>query len=168
MREDSRYSASLTYGLREQQILEEIKQLGKEGKLPENKNEVLRRGLHSVRFLAEVDEKYLLSLLSELLHSGSKRYDSKVLTLAKEVSYTIYAIMVAKYGTLRAETFDSIIDDLQLFDRFSRTEKLRPKEIEEDYKKSMERLAISVDTVFLKSAEGVRSLMSEKLLAGRR
>ena len=66
MKDDSKYSLSLTYGLREKQALKQIDQLVKEEVLPQSRNEVLRRGLHASRYLAQVDETFLILLLSAI------------------------------------------------------------------------------------------------------
>lgn len=146
-------SILVKYGPREEQIIKEIKNISEKTLIPDNKNEILRRGLHAVRFLAEVDEEFLLSLLSQLLHICASSYDMKNLKIAKELAFTIHAIQIIKYGVLRAETFDSISKELQLMGQLIENEKPKQMEIEEEFKKTMKKLANSVDTIFRKSGE---------------
>jgi len=148
----------VNYGPREEQIIKELKGISKKVPIPDNKNEILRRGLHSVRFLADVDENFLLSLLSQLLHLGSTRYDDRILKLSKELAFTIYAIKISKYGVLRSEIFDSIPKELQLIEQLIEKEKPEPSEIEGDFKITMKKLANSVDTVFLKPLQEKESI----------
>lgn len=140
----------VNYGPREEHIINEIKKL-KENPLPDNKNEILRRGLHDVRYLADVDEGFYLALLSQLLHLGSTHYDIKILKLSKELAYVIHAIRVSKYGVLQSEIFESIPRELQSIEELIKEQKPNPEDIEEDFKITMKKLADSVDTVFRKS-----------------
>lgn len=163
IKEESKSSILVNYGIREKQILKELENLSKNNLIPDNKNEILRRGLHSVRFLAESNENLFLSLLSQVLYLGSTRYDTKLLRLAKELAFTIHAIQIAKYGVLQAEIFDAIPRELQLLDQLIAKNKPDPSTIEEDFKHSMKKLAISVDTVFRKKPKSDKAQSSVKL-----
>jgi hypothetical protein len=48
----------------------------------------------------EVDEKVHLQLLSEPLTSFNKISSIKELTIAKFLAFSIYAVMISKYGVL--------------------------------------------------------------------
>ena len=149
MKEDSKYSLSLTYGLREDQTLKQLEQLSKEKILPQSRNEILRRSLHAGRYLAEVDDSFLIMLLSRLLHSANQNFFPITLKFAKDLAFTIFAVQIMKHGINKAETFDTIPMTLQTFEQVLREKGFTPQ-IEEGIKKSVGDLAISVDTVFLK------------------
>ena len=151
MTKETKNQMLLKYGVREEQILNEIDELKEEGILPKNNTDILKRGLHNVRFLADADESYLLSLLSQFLHVGSKQYDPEIIKLSKNLSYIVYSILIAKYGILKAETFDAIPKELQLIDKIITKKEIDQSEIEEDVKKSLAKLAVSIDTIFTTS-----------------
>jgi len=145
MKENQRYSMSLTYGPREKQVLEEIDNLVEKQLLPNNTNEVLRRGLHVTRYLAEIDERPLLKLLSENLHTAIKSHSPEALAVARNLAFAVYCAMIAKYGILKAETFETIPMNLRLIEQIDRT-KIKESRVA----KSLAELATSVDTIFLK------------------
>jgi len=155
----------LNYGPREGHIIKEIKEL--KNPIPDNKSEILRRGLHDVRFLADVDEKFYLTLLSQLLHLSSARYDPNILKLAKEIAYVIQAIKVSKYGVVQSEIFESIPRELQSIEQLIIDTEPDPKEIQEDFKNSMKKLANSVDTIFRKQDESDSNILFPILFSGR-
>jgi len=145
MKENQRYSMSLTYGPREKQVLEEIDELVEKQLLPSNTNEVLRRGLHVTRYLAEIDERPLLKLLSENLHLAIKSHNPEALIVARNLAFAVYSAMIAKYGILRAEAFETIPMNLRLIEQIDRTKITQGRVV-----KSLGELATSVDTIFLK------------------
>lgn len=149
MRENSKYSMSLTYGPKEDQLWNTIDQLGQKQLLPENRNEILRRGLYSVRYLAEVDETLLLLLLKEQLNLLAEKFSFPSLNIAKSLSYAIFASMIAKEGISKAEAFSTIPITLATYEHTLLEGKVEVSEIEPQIKKSIENLAVSVDTVFL-------------------
>lgn len=96
-------------GPREIQKMKEIPLLVKEGKFPDNKSEIFRRGFHAVRELVEVNERPLLKLLFERLQFGIKNPTDKNNTeYLIALSSVIYATMIAKRGILGAESFETI------------------------------------------------------------
>ncbi len=145
MKENQRYSMSLTYGPREKEIFEEIDHLVEKQILPENRNEIIRRGIHAITYLAEIDEKPLLNLLSEHLKLAIKSHRAEEIAIARNLSFAIYSTMIAKYGILRAETFETIPMQLRLIGQIDRT-KVGPERIT----KSLGELSTSLDTIFLK------------------
>jgi len=145
MKENQRHSMSLTFGPREKQVFEEIDRLAEKQILPENRNEILRRGLHATRYLAEIDERPLLSLLSEHLRLVIKSHRPEEIAIARNLSFAIYSTMIAKYGILRAETFETIPMNLRLLEQIDRS-----KVGSERITKSLSELATSLDTIFLK------------------
>lgn len=145
MKENQRHSMSLTFGPREKQVFEEIDRLAEKQILPENRNEILRRGLHATRYLAEIDERPLLSLLSEHLRLVIKSHCPEEIAIARNLSFAIYSTMIAKYGILRAETFETIPMNLRLLEQIDRS-----KVGSERITKSLSELATSLDTIFLK------------------
>jgi len=108
MRENSKYSLCLTYGPRELETMKQIDALVKNDVLPDNRNEIFRRGLHSTRYLAEVNELLLMEILSWHLHSTAKDGNSKDFDTAKSLSFAVLAVLIAKYGLLKAEAFETI------------------------------------------------------------
>ena len=148
MDKNERISFALQYGLREDEILKETEQMVKDNILPKSKNEIFRRGLHACRYLAEVDEKFLLTLLSETLHKLSKYYFPMDLKLAKDLALTVYAIKISKQGAESAEIFETIVHSIEIFNQI-RTQHLNAEQ-EVDLCKEIEKIAISLDTIFLK------------------
>jgi len=144
MKENPRYAMSLTYGPREKLIFEEIDHLAEKQLLPKNTNEILRRGIYAVRYLAEIDEKPLLRLLSQHLHSATDTNNPEEIAIAKNLSFAIYSTMIAKDGILKAETFETIPMQLRLVEQVDR-DKVKPEHIT----KGLEELATSLDTIFL-------------------
>jgi hypothetical protein len=147
LKEDQRHSMSLTFGPREKQVFEEIDTLAEKQILPENRNEILRRGLHAARYLAEIDERPLLDLLSQHLHLAIKSSSPEELAIARSLSFAIYSIMIAKYGILRAEIFETIPMNLRLLEQIDRS-----KIGKDRVTKSLGELATSLDTIFLKES----------------
>lgn len=147
LKENPRYAMSLTFGPREKEIFEEIDEFAKKGLLTDNKNEILRRGLYATRYLAEVDENRLLKLLSDFLHVGMKDPNPEILATARSLSFAVLAIDIAKNGILRAEPFETVPTNLRAIER------ALPKADRKSVVKSLEELAISVDTIFLKGKQ---------------
>jgi hypothetical protein len=143
-----RYSMSLTYGPRENEVLKNIDRLAGKNVLPANKNEILRRGLHSYKYLAKADEMILLDLLSNYLHRAVKDPDSPSFSIAKALSFVVYATMIAKYGLLRSEMFEAIPINLNLIEEAK--VKTDQAQISNNIPHAIGELATSVDTVFLK------------------
>ena len=76
----------LTYGEREAQAWNKIDELVETKVYPDNKNEILRRGLHVCAQLGEVEEKPLLDLLYTYLEYAIKdENDSQYITIAKNL-----------------------------------------------------------------------------------
>lgn len=141
-----RFSMSLTYGARENEVLKEIDELAQPTQ--KNKNEILRRGLHSYKYLAQADEMTLLDLLSNYLHLAIKDPNSPSFAIAKALSYVVYATMIAKYGLLRSELFETIPINLNLIEQAKTKTDQGP--IDNNISKVIGDLATSVDTFFLK------------------
>src|SRR6266508_6285092 len=104
---------SLKYGPREDEALKEIAAFQEKKVLPDNTNEILRRGLHSVRYLAEADEKPLLNLLFENLNLAIKLQNPEMLNISQALAFTVLATLISKYGLLRSETFESIPQNIK-------------------------------------------------------
>jgi hypothetical protein len=138
----------LTYGPREAQAFEQVDSLIKAGVLPDNKNEILRRGLHSCVYLTQADEEVLLELLSTYLHAGKDNVDASYLETAKSLAFVVYATMIAKKGILKAETFETIPMNINAIEHAIKHTSPAPSQ--KDVRKALEELASSVDTLFLK------------------
>lgn len=152
MSENERHAMSLTYGPREDLLLKELDRLGDEKKITKNKNEILRRGLYTCRYLSETDEKRLLFSLNKILKSLSKDLDRTVLQFAESTSFSILSIMIAKYGLSKADTFQTIPMNLRMFDQI--LEKgIKKNQVEEGIKQEIKKLADSIETVFLSPSE---------------
>jgi len=152
MKEKTQNALSLTYGHKEDQILKEIKQLTDAKILSKmSRNEFLRRGIYSTRFLAEIDEKQLLVFLSRILHSLSKQFDITTLIFAKDMSYATFATMISKEGISKAESFETIPLTLDSFVQVLTKEKI--DSIKDQIQTEIENLAISIDTVFLANTQ---------------
>lgn len=130
---------------RENEILGELPGLEKREKLPNNKTEVFRRGLHSVRQLVEVDEKPLLRLLIAALESGdlSKENIGKIQAL----SSVIYAVLIAKRGLVGAEVFESVPLTCSYLDSIEQGKADRKQIVQ-----TMEDLATSIKTLILRDS----------------
>ncbi len=148
----------LTLGPRENQALKEITSLIKDGKIPNNKNEIFRRGFHSAIQLMGVDEMPLLQLLREQIERSSKSLAKNDFELILALSLVIYGTMIVKKGIIPAEPFETIPDTckLLLIDN--------PLIDKKDVSKTLHNLALVVDTIFLKNGyDKSPSTMDESL-----
>ncbi len=161
MNKDERIGFALNYGLREDEILKEITMMAKDDILPKSRNEIFRRGLHACRYLAEVNDEFLLILLSQTLHKLSKFYLPTALKLSKDLALTIYATKISKHGAESAETFGTVVNTIQTF------EEITKKDINPDQEillcQEIGKLAISIDTIFLEPKMKKDSGISEYL-----
>lgn len=134
-------------GPRELQKMKEIPTLVKEGKFPDNKSEIFRRGFHAVRELVEVNERPLLKLLYERLQFGIKNpSDKDNAEYLIALSSVIYATMIAKRGILGAESFETIPYTC----RYLRSIGEKSDINESDVSKTLGDLASTMNTMFLK------------------
>lgn len=145
MEKEERGKILITYTPREKEALKEIGYLAKTGVLPDNHNEIFRRGLHTVRQLAEIDEKVMLGILLEKLEWGTKNLNKKTLAEITALSLSVYATLIAKRGILRAEAFENIPLTCRQFDLIE--EKSVDKKVVPDVLRG---LTHSVDMMFLK------------------
>ena len=154
MRENSKYSLCLTYGPRELETMKQVDALVKKEILPENRNEVFRRGLHSTRYLAEVNELLLMEVLSSYLHSTARNGNSRDFDTAKSLSFAILAVLISKYGLLKAETFETVPMTLQTIQctRVSKEAK-DSSGFSQRMQKAIGEIATSVDTIYIKDPE---------------
>jgi len=93
---------------RENEVLKELPDLERQEKLPDNKTEVFRRGLHTVRQLVEVDEGPLLRLLVSTLEESTNNMNKENIVKIQALSSVIYAVLIAKRGIIGAEIFESV------------------------------------------------------------
>lgn len=149
MKENSKYSMSLTYGPREQQIFKELQSLAEKKKLPESTNEVIRRGLHTSRYLSEVDEFRLLFTLSRLLKSISEEFDRTSLLFAENLAFSIFSVMIIKYGRSKADSFQTIPLNLRMFNQMLDDKTVEKKLVMQGMQDHIKKLADSIDTIFL-------------------
>lgn len=140
-------------GPREIQKMKEIPSLVKEGKFPDNKSEIFRRGFHAARELVEVNERPLLKLLFEKLQFGIKNPTDKNNTeYLIALSSVIYATMIAKRGVLGAESFETIPYTC----RYLRT--IENVDVNKsDVSKTLSDLASTMNTMFLNDANHMES-----------
>jgi hypothetical protein len=132
---------------RENEVLDTLPDLEKQEKLPDNKTEVFRRGLHAVRQLVEVDEKPLLKLLVAKLERSTSNLNKENIDEIKALSYAIHATLIAKRGIIGAEIFESIPLTCSYLD-FIEGDKIDRKEVA----KTLEGLAISIKTLILRNS----------------
>jgi hypothetical protein len=111
-----KHSFLLKYGERELQTLKEMQPLKERGLLPDNNNEIFRRGLHCVRHLVEMDEKrYLQEVVRNL---GSFKIALPFDTLefhigeSKNLTPLISAILMVKYGREKADMFERVVKQI--------------------------------------------------------
>lgn len=149
MKENTQHALRLTYGPREDEAMKVIDQMVENKILPESRNEILRRSIHCSRYLAEIDERPLLELLSRYLHQVIKNHQPEDLAIAKNLSFAIFAARILKYGLLRTEMFETIPMNLKLIEQIGSQTKDRNK-FEIELEKGVGELATSVDTIFLK------------------
>jgi len=153
MKDNSKYSKTFTFGPREEKILRLFEESAKKDIVPDSANEILRRGLHIYRYLLEVNESFLLVSLSRALHSISEEFDLTTLRFSKELAMAIFSIMIVKHGVSKAESFESIPRTLDIIYEVLANESEKTKQKESEIKKTIENLAISIDTIFLKPGE---------------
>ncbi len=120
-KKNSKAQCSLLLGPPELQIIKELEYLPpntiKTTSSAKKNEEILCRGLHSARYLMEVDEKVLLQLLHEYLTSFNKSSSLEDLAIAKNLAFSIYATMISKYGVFNADSFGNVPMELKLFER---------------------------------------------------
>jgi len=150
--ETSKYATSLTYGPREAFILKEFDGLVDQKKFAKSRNDLIRRGLYSCRYQLEIDEKQLLFTLSSLLNSISDQFDRTALRFAEGLAFSIFSIMIVKYGFSKADAFQTVPMNLRMFNQLL-DEGVDRKQVEEGMKYNIKKLAHSIETVFLSPAE---------------
>ncbi len=146
---ENKHTLCLTYGPREDEVLKEIDALAEKEILPDNRNEILRRGVHTVRHLAEVDEKPLLNLLFQNLNYAMKNNDIQLLRISESLSVVILATLISKYGVLRSETFETIPMNIKEIKHYQEGKKEREK-FDACVIDSIGHVATSLDTIFIK------------------
>lgn len=146
-------SLILQLGPREIQKIKEIPLLVQEGKFPENKSEIFRRGFHAARELVEVNERPLLKLLFEKLQFGIKNpIDKDNTEYLIALSSVIYATMIAKRGILGAESFETIPYTCRYLRGIENVDVN-----ESDVSKTLADLASTMNTIFLRDINNVES-----------
>ena len=130
---------------RENEILDDLPNLDKHKKLPNNKTEVFRRGLYAVRQLVEVNEKPLIELLVNDLEKSAGNLNKDNIEEIKALSSVIYAIFIAKRGMAGAEVFESVPLTCSYLDLIDE-ESIDRKEVT----KTLQDLATSIKTLILK------------------
>lgn len=146
MSETPKHILSLKYGPREVEALMAIKSLQEKQVLPENTNEILRRGLHSVRYLAEADEKPLLDLLFENINLAIKLQKPERLSLSRTLAFAVLATLISKYGLLRSETFESIPKGITEAENYC----IQSKKFDQAVTQTLGEISTSLDRVFIK------------------
>lgn len=147
MKEQSKFSMLLKYGPREDQLWKTLDQFSKKGVFPENRNEIIRRGLHSARYLAEINDQRLLWLLRDQLDSISEDFSPKNLKAAKDLSLAIFATLITKEGIARAEAFENIPTNLMMYTELLAKEGV--KDVIPELQAKIAELKLSLETVFL-------------------
>jgi hypothetical protein len=109
----------LTYTDREQKAFDEIVDLAEKGLLPNNKNEVLRRGLLAVVHLAKVDDDVFIDVaalyLKELI--TPERPVQEMLDNFDHVYYfalMAQAVMIVTKGAQFADSFAPILSKIRI------------------------------------------------------
>jgi hypothetical protein len=131
-------------GPREKETMIALEELSKEGKAPDNKTEIFRRGIHSFMHLVETDEKPLLKLLVFNLEKSAQNPNKENLENIKSLSSALYAVFIVKRGVLGAEIFESVALTCKYFDLYEKN-KIERKEVI----KTLNDLAIAIKTLFL-------------------
>lgn len=150
-------SMILQLGPQEIQKMKEIPLLVREGKIPDNKSEIFRRGFHAVRELVGVNERPLLKLLLEKLQIGIKNpTDKDNAEYLIALSNVIYATLIAKRGVLGAESFETIPRTCSYLRLVGEKEDVN----ESDVSKALGDLASTVNTIFLKDGAYIGSTKS--------
>lgn len=130
---------------RETEVVKEIDYLISKNVLPDNKTEIVRRGIHAVRHLAVVNERSLLEILLEKLSYVIKNPNVNTLDVTLSLSTAILAVMIAKRGVLGAEAFETIPLTLKQMQNIDLSKMNQSYSME-----TFRGLANSVDTIFLK------------------
>lgn len=157
----NKFALYLTYGDRERRAFIETLDFADQGILPHNKNEILRRGLHCCRFLAEVDENLMLGQIIQYLTYLSEedqltrdRFNS-ALQFLTNFRFTSIAVMVAHNGIEAYDAYANVFDRLKRLEDALRdllTDKSLPKIIKlpAEIRDELSRLEAAVDALFIK------------------
>lgn len=135
---------------RENEVLNELPDLERQEKLPDNKTEVFRRGLHAVRQLVEVDEKPLLRLLVSTLEESASNLNRESIGRIQALSSVVYATFIAKRGIIGAEVFESVPLTCSYLDALE-----SGKADKKHVARTLEDLATSIKTLILRDSTSV-------------
>ena len=116
----NKFALYLTYGDREDLTFKDTIDLADQGILPHNKNEILRRGLHCCRFLAEVDDKRVVqeffSWYEALLQKNSFTRDFLEGNLGPLIDHRnlTIAVFVARFGIEAYDAYANVFNRIKL------------------------------------------------------
>jgi|SRR5215204_3363874 len=152
--EKSGFKISINYGAREAEALRELEEFYDQGtRLFPNKSEIVRRAIDSIRYLAETDDRILLQLLSDVLKLTLKKYDPRIIRIAKNLSFAIYSSMISKKGILGAELFETIPLNLMSIENLDQRS-LIDSERERYVAQALEQTIADVEQIYLPASEG--------------
>lgn len=155
-------SILLTYGEKELEALNEIDDLVKKEILPNNRNEILRRGIHCCRYLSTVDEQRMFSMILSILSDLSKAelfHNRKhILSFAESLAALtncVEALLIAKYGVIGSQHFINTASSLSAIIeaiRLAASESKEGKDIAmpEEARKLATQVYYVINTVFVK------------------
>lgn len=144
---EKKLTTTFTFGPREIQVLDFKENLLKQQNTEISNNELIRRSLHAWRYDIEIDEKLLMSILSEYLHMASKNPHIHTIAIARSLAHAIIASMISKQGLSKSESFDTVPMNLNIIHELQMSQSSKASH---EVSQALGELATSVDTVFLK------------------
>jgi hypothetical protein len=134
-----KFATYLTYGDRESKAFDEIDLLVKKGVLPDNKNEILRRGLHCMTKLAAANESDAISHLQRALFEIEKVENVNYYVFLMELelqrilnlSLLAQCIIISKGGLGQGDTFELILTKIVTLAQSLRSVMAKSKKIED-------------------------------------
>jgi hypothetical protein len=161
MRMGSKKSVLVTYGENEEKAFNNLADLSK-SEIPNNKNEIFRRGVHCVNHLAEADECVLINQLHSLLRALAAEQDDTdketviaLATVIQTVARCIGAVLAAKYGSERSIIFGRIVKDVDSIG-LALTQSVKQRAVKstryavpDEIQASAQKIVNALETVFL-------------------
>jgi hypothetical protein len=148
-----KHSLKLNFGSRELEIFNKIKEDFKGlTNVSDNRNEIVRRGLQSFRYLSEIDDTLLLKVLSSNLKELQNKFDNKRFEFANDLTIVIYATMICRKGVSESELFEPIVLNMKLINDFTKSHELDGP-IKQKVHDLIDHITKSIDIIFLRDVD---------------
>lgn len=146
MDNSGKYSLLLNFTPKESEVMNTIRnELSANTNVSDNKNEILRRGLHSFRYLIEMDNYILLTVLSDNLKSLRDSFEEDRFNFIKDLALSIYSSMISKKGVSESELFEPVVLNIQSIEKYRKEYRLN----NEDIRNIIDHVVKSIDVIFL-------------------